>query len=71
MFRPYIARKYGIVNLKNNKTFKGFIYRVVGPYLVLRQAELINQKDPGQPASPVDGEVVVLLADVDFIQIPG
>lgn len=69
-FRPYPALKTGIVNLVSGTAFKGVIWRRRGPWLVLRQAELLS--DRGNPASgKVDGEVLVALADIDFIQVVG
>ncbi len=69
-FRPYPTLKTGIVNLVSGTAFKGVIWRRRGPWLVLRQAELLS--DRGNPASgKVDGEVLVALADIDFIQVVG
>jgi hypothetical protein len=65
-FRPYPCLKSGIVNLKNNgPSFRGVIWQKRGPFLVLRSAELL-QKDG---ARPLDGEVIVRLADIEFIQV--
>jgi hypothetical protein len=41
------------------------IWQKRGPFLVLRSAELL-QKDG---ARPLDGEVIVQLADIEFIQV--
>lgn len=69
-FRPYPTLKTSIVNLVSGTAFKGVIWRRRGPWLVLRQAELLS--DRGNPASgKVDGEVLVALADIDFIQVVG
>ena len=71
MFRPYIARKNAIINLKSGKSFKGYIQRVAGAWLVLHHVEELNTRDPLTPyTQPVDGELVVAIADVDFIQLP-
>lgn len=69
-FWPYPALQTGIVNLASGTAFRGVIWRRRGPWLVLREAELLS--DRGAPASgKVDGEVLVKLADVDFVQVVG
>ena len=69
-FRPYPVLRTAIVNLASGTAFRGVIWRRRGPWLVLREAELLS--DRGNPASgKVDGEVLVALADIDFIQVVG
>lgn len=65
-FRPYPELKAGIVNLKNGgPSFRGVIWQKRGPFLVLRNAELLRNDG----ARPLDGEVIVQLADIEFIQV--
>lgn len=70
-FRPYLELRTVIVNLKNDDAaFRGVVWRRRGPFLILRNATLLGDpRTPGKDARPVDGEVLVLLADVEFIQV--
>lgn len=69
-FRPYPELKVGIVNLKSGTAIRGVVWKVSGPYMVIRNAELLQ--DRGKDARLVmDGEAVVRLADVDFVQVLG
>lgn len=72
-FRPYPELKHSLVNLKSGTVFRGVVYRQTGAYLVLRNAEILE--DRGTPVkrqpSIMDGEVLVAQADVDFIQVTG
>lgn len=56
-----------IVNLKSGSAFRGVVWRHRGPYVMIRNAQLL-QADGAQPLS-LDGEVVVQQRDVDFIQV--
>lgn len=67
--RPYPQLKRGIVNLKSGTVFRGIIYRRVGPFLVLRQVEMLSDRDSTMDPKVTNGEVLVQLADVDFIQV--
>lgn len=57
-----------IVTLKSGAAFQGVLWEQDRQALVLRDCEAI----PGtnQQPVPVDGELVVLLTDVDYIQKP-
>ena len=55
-----------IVNTKTDRTFRGVLWRRRGGYLVLRNAELL--KGRGEIV-PLDGEVVIPSANVDFMQV--
>ena len=48
---------------------RGVIWRRRGPFVVLRNVALLQ--DRGQPSKKVsvDGEVLVRLDDIDFIQV--
>lgn len=70
MFRPYVEMKRVIVNLKTGTVFRAVAYSHKGPWLILRQAEMLS--DRGTPAASkprVDGEVLVHLNELDFVQI--
>lgn len=54
-----------IVNLKSDKAFQGVLWKRKGDYLVLRDAVL---HESGHTRT-VDGEVLVFLAEVDFVQV--
>lgn len=66
-FRPYPELKTVIVNLKSGTGFRGVLWRQAGPYLVLRNVEILQDRAGGKA---VDGEVLVKQVDVDFIQVP-
>lgn len=69
-FRPYLELKTGIVNLKSGTAIRGVVWKVSGQFMVIRSAELLQ--DRGNDARlVVDGEIVVRLADVDFVQVIG
>lgn len=67
-FRTYPELRTVIVNLMSGTSFRGVVWRRTGPFVVLRNAQLLQKTGP---ATPVDGEVVVQLADIDFIQVLG
>ncbi len=65
--RPYPELKPAIINLKSGTSFRGVVWRVKRPFLVVRNAEILSQAD--KKLTPVRGEVVVLLEHVDFVQV--
>ena len=66
-FRPYPELKTVIVNLKSGTAFRGVAWRRRGPFMILRNAELLTDK---AGTRSVDGEVLVQKTDIDFIQVP-
>lgn len=69
-FRPYPELKTGIVNLKSGTSFRCVVWRVVGAFVVLRNVEMFQDRDHTERHA-VDGEVIVKLSDIDFIQVVG
>ncbi len=68
LFRPYPELKTGIVNLKSGTAFRGVVWKIAGAFVVLRNAEMLQ--DMGKASRHViDGEVVVNLTEIDFIQV--
>jgi hypothetical protein len=67
-YRRTAVRKRVIVNLTTDKAFGGVLWAKRGPLLVLRDAQLL---EAGRAAVPMDGEVVVERARVDFVQVVG
>jgi hypothetical protein len=63
---PYPCLRRVIVNTRTDKTFRGVLWRRRGDYLVLRDAQLLKAKGE---LIPLDGEVVIDAANVDFIQV--
>ena len=56
-----------IVNAKGGTlAFRGVLWREEGLWLVLRNAEKLG---PNNEVVPVDGEVLVAIGDVDFVQV--
>lgn len=66
--RPYPELRTVVVNLKSGTVFRGLAWRHAGPYLILREAAMLADRD-NRSAHIVDGEVAVLRGDVDFIQV--
>ena len=54
-----------IVNTKTGKAFRGVLWRRRRTYLALKDVELLDRGE----AKPVDGEVMIDAANVDFIQV--
>lgn len=70
IFRPYPELRTAIVNLRSGTSFRGVIWRRSGPWVVLRNVEMLQDRDHAERHA-VDGEVVVKLSDIDFIQVVG
>lgn len=58
-----------LVTLKSGDGFEGVLWEADRQALVLRGASMVGLA--GDPPVAVDGEVVVLLVDVAYIQVPG
>jgi len=67
MLRGLPVLDSGIVNLKSGSSFKGVIYQRRGKWLVLRSAEILQDRNRAVD-KPLDGEIWLQLADIDFIQ---
>jgi hypothetical protein len=66
-FRRYPVLREAIVNLKGGETaFRGVVWGRRDGYLVLRNARLLHGKS--EPV-PVDGEVAVPVANIEFTQV--
>jgi len=66
IFRRYPTLRRVIVNTKTDKAFRGLLWRKAHGIMVLRNAELL--RDNGTSIK-VDGEVVIEVNDIDFIQV--
>ena len=58
-----------LVTLKDGSAFSGVLFDEDGKAVVIRNAEAVGAGE-NKANLPVDGEVLVLLADVAFIQRP-
>ncbi len=58
-----------LVTTHGDVTFAGVLWESDDRALVLRNAEVVSA-DPGAVNVPLDGEVIVLLLDVAYIQRP-
>lgn len=65
-WQPYPTLRTVIVNLKSGKAFRGVVWQRRGDWLVLKNAELLQD---GQKPTPIDGETAVPVADVEFLQV--
>lgn len=61
-----LVRERVIVTLKSGVAFGGVLYEADAHTLTLREAEAFG----GKETVPVDGEVIVLFRDVDYVQRP-
>lgn len=62
-------REQVFITKKNGDTFAGVLYSIDPTALVLRQTSAVGHGENGTDL-PLDGEVIVFVADVDFIQRP-
>lgn len=67
--RRYPTLETVIVNLRSGTVFRGVIYREAGRFLVLRHVEMLSDRDSKMDPRPMNGDVLVASADVDFMQI--
>ncbi|MFJ3878058.1 hypothetical protein ACIPW5_11420 [Streptomyces sp. NPDC090077] len=66
-WRRTAVRKRVVVNL-TDKAFAGVLWAKRGPLLILKDAVLMQH---GAADTPMDGEVLIERAKVDFIQVAG
>jgi len=66
LFDRYPVLRNVVVTTKTKHSFRGVLWRRRWGYLVLRNAEMLRDR---AAASPVDGELVIEVANVDFIQV--
>lgn len=57
-----------LVSLKSGEAFEGVLWDHDRQALVIRSASMVGVA--GDPPVAVDGEIVVLLVDVAYIQVP-
>lgn len=69
LWYPYPLLERGIVNLKSGTVFRAILYRRAGPFLVLRQAEMLSDRDSKMDPRVINGDILVKVIDVDFIQV--
>ena len=62
-YKTLVARTL-IINTKSDKAFRGVLWGEARDYLILRNAVLIAGQE-----TPIDGELLVERANIDFIQI--
>lgn len=62
-------RERVLVTTKDGASFAGILFQADKKALVLRETQALAAADDKSDV-PVDGEVIVLLADVAFIQKP-
>lgn len=66
--RRYPVLRQVIVNTKTDKAFRGALWARRGGYLVLRNAEMLH---PRGETTALDGEVIIMADNVDFLQVVG
>lgn len=70
LFDRYPTLRRVIVNLKGAEApaFRGVLWQRRGRYLVLRNAEMLKARGE---VTPVDGELVIPVENVSFMQVVG
>jgi len=69
LFGPrYPVLRKVVVNTKTERAFRGVLWRRREGYLVLKQAELLRGKGE---VVPMDGELLIEAANIDFVQVVG
>lgn len=66
LFKSYPVLRRVIVNTKTDKSFRGILWRKTRNYLALKNTELLGENGS---RIPMDGEVVIERANVDFYQV--
>jgi small nuclear ribonucleoprotein (snRNP)-like protein len=66
VFERYPELRQVVVNTRTDRAFRGVLWRRRRGYVVLRNAELLRGKGE---VTPMDGEVVIESANIDFIQV--
>lgn len=64
MFR--LVKKQVVVNTKSDQAFRGILWKRWFGLIVLKNAEMLKK---GGGMVKMDGEVVIFIRDVDFIQV--
>jgi small nuclear ribonucleoprotein (snRNP)-like protein len=59
-----------IVTLKSGMAFGGILYEQDTEALVLKEASLLEANGTDRVHTPADGAIVILRADVDYVQLP-
>lgn len=66
LFERYPVLRRVIVSTKTGKSFRGVLWQRRTGYLVLRNAQLLKAR--GEVVA-MDGEVVIDVANIDFVQV--
>ena len=66
LFDRYPVLRRVIVSTKTDKSFRGVLWQRRRGYLVLRKAQLL--KGRGEVV-PMDGEILILSENIDFLQV--
>jgi hypothetical protein len=62
----YPERRKVVVNTKDDRALRGFLWERNREYLLLKNAELVE--GDARPI-PMDGEVIIYARDVSFLQV--
>lgn len=63
-YHRLVVHQRVVVNLKSGTAIEGVVTERTGPLLVIRQATVHD----GRHSAPADGQIVVELGEVDFVQ---
>lgn len=65
LFGWYAELQQVIVNTKSGKDFRGVVWRKTRDCIVLKHTEWLTPDGP----KPIDGEVIIFVPEIDFIQV--
>lgn len=69
LFRKYPELKTVIVNLKSGSAFRGVVFGIQGDFMILKNADLLSDRGQKMDSRALDGELLILLSDIDFVQV--
>jgi len=68
IFQRYPELRRVIVNLKSGTVIGGVVWQKRRDCIIIKNANLI-MADNKRVDQPIDGEVIVYLAEIDFVQV--
>ena len=67
LFGWYAELKKVIVNTKSGKDFRGVVWKKTKDCMVLKNTEWLSVDG----VKKIDGEVIIFIAEIDFVQVVG
>ena len=67
LFGWFAELKPVIVNSKSGKDFRGVLWKKTGDCVVLKNSEWLTPDG----AKKIDGEVIIFISEIEFVQVTG